>query len=191
MAATLGCWPVDMCQSALVMITFRSVVVPADAEAVAAFLSSNSWPYHGRTAVSLEAAAQIEVASESVESSWILDGGTVVGLVRLIDLDDIDRGGSPVFDLRVGAGHRGQGIGTHAVNWLTDRLFDAHPRLHRIEATTRVDNVPMRIVLERCRYVLEGEFREAWLNENGTRSDTSAYAILRTDWTGTAGNSLG
>lgn len=174
-----------MCHGSNVAITLRSIFLPADAEAVAEFLLSNSWPYHSRTVVSADAEAQIEIASESVESFWILDSGSVVGLVRLLDLDDIHRGGSPLFDLRIADGHRGHGIGTHTVNWLTGHLFVAHPALHRIEATTRADNVAMRAALERCKYVLEGEFREAWTDEDGTRSNTSAYAILRSDWRST------
>ena len=136
---------VAMWHGATVAITFRSIISPADGDAVAQFLSSNSWPYHSRPAVSADEAAQIELASESVESYWILDGGVAVGLVRLLDLDDIDLGGSPVFDLRIGEARRGRGIGTRTVNWLTRRLFVTHPTLHRIEATTRADNVAMRI----------------------------------------------
>ena len=166
-------------------LSFRSIFIPADGDAVAQFLSSYSWPFHNPSALSVDLAAKLEVASESVESYWILDDGSTVGVVRLFDLDDIDRGGSPLFDLRIADEHRGRGIGTQAVNWLTNHLFVAHPALHRIEATTRSDNVAMRRVLERCRYVLEGEFREAWTNEDGTRSNTSAYAILRSAWTRT------
>jgi RimJ/RimL family protein N-acetyltransferase len=175
-----------MWHRATVTITFRSILIPADGDAAAQFLSSNSWPYHSRAAVSADEAAQIELASESVASYWILDGGVSVGLVRLLDLDDIDRGGSPLFDVRIGEAHRGRGIGTRTVNWLTGHLFVTHPALHRIEATTRADNVAMRSVFERCRFVMEGEFREAWPNEDGTRSNTLAYAILRSDWARTS-----
>lgn len=166
-------------------ISFRSIFIPADSDAVTQFLSSNSWPFHNPSAMSVEAAANLQTSSESVESYWILDGGSTVGVIRLFDLDDIDRGGSPLFDLRIAEECRGRGIGTQAANWLTGHLFVAHPALHRIEATTRSDNVAMRRVLERCRYVAEGEFREDWTNEDGTRSNTSAYAILRSDWTRT------
>lgn len=167
------------------VISFRSIFIPADSDAVALFLSSNLWPFHNPSALSVDAAANVQIASESVESYWILDGGSTVGVVRLFDLDDIDRDGSPLFDLRIADERRGRGIGTDTVNWLTAHLFVAHSALHRIEATTRSDNVAMRRVLERCRYVAEGEFREAWTNEDGTRSNTSAYAILRSDWTRT------
>jgi RimJ/RimL family protein N-acetyltransferase len=54
--------------------------------------------------------------------------------------------------------------------------------LHRIEATTRGDNVAMMTVLERCRYVREGVLREAWRSENGERHDTMVYGLLRRDW---------
>ena len=105
------------------------------------FLSSYSWPFHNPSALSVDLAAKLEVASESVESC--LGSSTTdrqFGVVRLFDLDDIDRGGSPLFDLRIADEHLPRrGIGTQAVTWLTNHLFVAHPALHRIEATTRSD----------------------------------------------------
>ena len=110
---------------------------------------------------------------------------TVVGLVRLLDLDDVDDG-SPLFDLRIGSAHRGQGFGTAAVTWLSDYLFAEFPVLHRIEATTRGDNAAMIAVLEGCGYRHEGRLREAWKSRDGSRHDTMLYALLRREWSGGA-----
>ena len=161
--------------------TFRRVVVPGDIDTVVAFLSANEWPFHGRSTLSLDEAATVTMSGAGIESYWIVDDDAVVGLVRLLDLDDV-ADGSPLFDLRIGVRHRGRGLGTLAVRWLTTHLFERYELLHRIEATTRDDNVAMRSVLERCGYRIEGELREAWRNDDGSRSNTIVYGLLRPEW---------
>ena len=93
-------------------------------------------------------------------------------------LDDVVDG-SPLIDLRLAASDRGRGVGTAALGWLTDHLFDTYPELHRVEATTRGDNLAMQRVFERCGYRSEGRMVEAWRQPDGTRFDALAYAILR------------
>lgn len=160
-------------------LRFEPVRRDDGAGAVVSFLAGNRWPFHGVPDLTPGAAAEVAVASDDVASFWIRDDehGTV-GLIRLLDLDDVEDG-SPRFDLRIGEAHRGRGIGRQAVEWLTAHLFGAHPGLHRIEATTRADNAAMRAVLERCGWRLEGRFVEAWRQSDGTRHDALAYAILR------------
>lgn len=142
------------------------------------FLCGSTWPFHGCRRLSATAAAAVRVSGGDVESYWILDRDVVVGLIRLLDLDDVDDG-SPVFDLRIGEEHRGRGIGTAAVSWLSAYLFDRFAVLHRIEATTRDDNLAMQTVLERCGYWREGVLREAWKNDDGSRNDAVVYGLLR------------
>jgi RimJ/RimL family protein N-acetyltransferase len=161
-------------------VTFERVGDDQRAEVVE-FLRAHEWPFHGRSTLSLDDARAIELASDDTESFAIWDFGEIVGLVRLFDLDDM-LNGSPLFDLRVALEHRGRGLGTAAVSWLSKHLFDAHPELHRIEATTRGDNVAMMTVLERCGYRREGVLREAWRSENGERHHTMVYGLLRSDW---------
>jgi RimJ/RimL family protein N-acetyltransferase len=72
------------------------------------------------------------------------------------------------------------------VNWLSDYLFVEYPALHRIEATTRSDNVAMITILERCGYHHEGLLREAWKSRDGSRHDTMLYGLLRREWSGAA-----
>jgi RimJ/RimL family protein N-acetyltransferase len=163
-----------------VPLTFEKVA-PTDLDAVASFLAADEWPFHGRSRLSLDDARGVVVCDPETESFWIREAGVAVGLVRLLDLSDLDDG-SPLFDLRIPAAHRGHGIGTATVRWLSDHLFGQHPTLHRIEATTRGDNVAMRTVLERCGYRLEGVFREAWRSANGDRHDALAYGVLRHEW---------
>ena len=159
-------------------LTFQEIRWPAEAERTAEFLSANAWPFHGVPQLSSSAAASIRVAGEDVRTFWIRNGDSTIGIIRLLDLDDVVDG-SPLFDLRIAERWRGQGVGRSAVRWLTSYLFSTYPELHRIEATTRHDSVAMQAVFDHCSYRLEGRMVEAWTNADGTRSDTLSYAILR------------
>jgi RimJ/RimL family protein N-acetyltransferase len=155
---------------------------PADADIVVSFLTAHEWPFHGVSRLTPEAAAAVRVVSDDIASFWIRDSDRVVGLIRLLDLDDLDNG-SPLFDLRIATRDRGRGIGRFAVGWLTAHLFTTYLGLHRIEATTRSDNAAMQAVFARCGYRQEGRMLEAWKNANGSRSDTLTYGILRREFT--------
>ncbi|CAN5804773.1 hypothetical protein BH24ACT5_BH24ACT5_19200 [soil metagenome] len=163
-------------------VSFRRVSLPGDAEEIVRLLCGSSWPFHGRSHVSTSEAAGMDVLTDDVDSYWILDHGRPVGLIRLLDLGDVDDGGSPLFDMRIAEPHRRRGIGSVAVAWLTDHLFERFSGLHRIEAATRPDNDGMRGVLDRCGYQLEGRLRESWPNEDGSRTDAMIYGILRREW---------
>lgn len=158
-------------------LRFELLDWPVDAPKVVEFLSSNEWPFHGRQRLSSAEAEAVGVVGDDIATYWIRDGDETIGMIRLFDLDDIDDG-SPLFDLRIAEGHRGRGVGREAVRWLTRHLFAAYPGLHRIEATTRADNLAMQAVFDRCGYRLEGRMVEAWKNTDGTWSDTLVYAIL-------------
>jgi RimJ/RimL family protein N-acetyltransferase len=160
---------------------YSAVEWPQDAELAIDFLVASEWPFHGTVRLSPEQAAELTLVAEDVISFWIRDGDDMVGLIRVFDLDDIEDG-SPLFDLRVAAAHRGRGIGQAALGWMTHHLFSTYADLHRIEATTRHDNVAMQHVFDSCGYRQEGRFVEAWKNEDGTWSDTFAYAMLRREW---------
>lgn len=161
-------------------LTFEPVDT-TEADAVVAFLTSNDWPFHGTPRLSAAQAKAISIADAQTRSYWTRDAGTIVGLVRLLDLDDVDDG-SPLFDLRIASEHRSRGLGTAAVRWLSEHLFVEYPSLHRIEATTRDDNVAMIAVLDRCGYRREGLLREAWKSQDGSRHDTLIYGLLRREW---------
>ncbi len=169
---------------ALYVPTFVPVVWPADAEAAVAFLSSNEWPYHGQPILSEEQAAKVRLVGDEIESFWVKASDETIGLIRVFDLEDLDVG-SPLLDIRIAHPHRGQGVGTAAVSWVVDHLFSSYSQLHRIEATTRHDNLPMQRVFDRCGFRLEGRMLEAWANADGSRADTWTYAILRREWSAT------
>jgi RimJ/RimL family protein N-acetyltransferase len=162
-------------------LDFAELDLERDSEGAASFLSQNTWPFHGRSTLTVEDARQIKLcAPDQVRSFWINENDSPVGLVRVFDLEDADHG-SVLFDLRIAAESRGRGIGRIAVAWIVDMLFSEYPSLHRIEATTRFDNHAMRHVLELNRFVLEGRLRETWSSDDGTRYDTALYGRLRSD----------
>jgi RimJ/RimL family protein N-acetyltransferase len=72
---------------------------------------------------------------------------------------------------------QGQGIGTQAVRLLTDSLHeDGWPR---VQASTAVDNIAMRRVLERCGYAIEGVLRSFAPDGPAGRADYVMYASVR------------
>jgi RimJ/RimL family protein N-acetyltransferase len=161
--------------------SFERVRLPADRADLIDLLTASTWPFHSAPTLTGAAVDEMDISSPSADSYWVCIDGVRSGLIRLLDLDEIDDG-SPVFDLRIAADQRGRGAGRAAVTWLTSHLFGMYPSLHRIEATTRHDNLAMQGVFDRCRYRLEGRLRESWRNQDGSRHDTLVYAILRWEW---------
>jgi RimJ/RimL family protein N-acetyltransferase len=153
-----------------------------DAQALAEFLASEEWPFHAgprqTTARARERILSGEFDGDHDRTYWIVAAAARIGMVHIEDLGN----GSPLFDLRLRASHRGQGLGTAAVKWLTATVFDEFPDLNRLEATTRQDNVAMRRVLVKCGFTKEAHYRQEWPSENGLRYDSIGYGILRGDW---------
>lgn len=77
-------------------------------------------------------------------------------------MGNIESRETPLFDLRIATDHRKQGIGMAALRFLTAYVFDNYPNKHRIEGTTRVDNVAMRLAFASVGYVKEAHYRQAW-----------------------------
>jgi RimJ/RimL family protein N-acetyltransferase len=72
---------------------------------------------------------------------------------------------------------RGRGFGLEAVTLFTDYLL--REAMDRVQASTAVDNVAMRTVLERAGYEFEGVLRSYAPGEDG-REDYAIYATVRT-----------
>ena len=75
--------------------------------------------------------------------------------------------------------HRGQGYGTIAQRLLADYLF-AMTTVHRLEATTEIDNIAEHRALERAGFVREGVLRGRGF-VRGQWRDGLMYARLRDD----------
>lgn len=152
-----------------------------ESELLADFLTSESWPFHSGAEDRDEIRAGVAGGyydGGSARTYWIVAGDERVGLIRLFDLGDA----TPMFDLRIRAAHRGQGIGGRALGWLTGHVFAAAPGAARIEGTTRQDNTAMRRAFRRAGWVKEAHYRDAWPASGGAVYDAIGYAILRRDW---------
>jgi RimJ/RimL family protein N-acetyltransferase len=154
----------------------------SQADELARFLSSETWSFH---AGERETAARVRVRinngafdSGHDRTYCIQANSGRVGFVHLTDLGN----GAPLFDLRLLSGHRGRGLGTITVKWLTEQVFQEFPCLIRIEANTREDNIAMRRVLTKCGFVKEAHHRDAWPADGGAVYDSIGYGILRRDW---------
>ncbi|QIF04817.1 GNAT family N-acetyltransferase [Roseimicrobium sp. ORNL1] len=162
-------------------LEFREIDPEQEANATAGFLSRNTWPFHARTRLTLDEARKVRLGPPGeVRTFWIHENDSPAGIVRAFDLEDADVG-SVAFDLRIADACRGRGIGRAAIGWLAEWLFAEYPLLHRIEASTRVDNHAMRRALECNGFVLEGQLRQTWRSEDGKRHDTALYGRLRSD----------
>ncbi|MEJ5913950.1 GNAT family N-acetyltransferase [Pseudokineococcus sp. 1T1Z-3] len=156
--------------------------LPQDVDLLTDFLTAAPWPFHVRSRSTAEdvrrSVDEGRWSGATTSSWWVLVGVVRAGLLRLDDVGD----GTPLFDLRVDAGHRGRGVGTAAVRWAAEHLFTREPGLTRVEATTRVDNAAMRRVLGRCGFVQESQWRASWPDDAGGVHDGVGDGLLRTDW---------
>lgn len=167
-------------------LVVRSVRRGEAAEALADFLCADAWPFHagGRPtrAQVLDRVASGYYDDEATETFLFSDGRDVVASLRLTDLLD----DTAMADVRVAGPRRSRGVGTDVLRWATGHAFATREQVHRIEATTRHDNLAMRRVLRRCGYVKESHYRASWPDGEGRLLDAVGYAILRGDWrTGT------
>ncbi|NDU76749.1 GNAT family N-acetyltransferase [Actinomadura sp. DSM 109109] len=152
----------------LVGVRLRAVQM-ADAEALAALYRANRdylrpWePERGEEYFTVDGQRdnlRELVEAYAAEEMWpgvILVGDEVAGRITL---NNILRG--PLQSCFVGywvaRAHAGRGVATEAVRQALDVAFDAL-RLHRVEAFTRVDNLPSQRVLERNGFTPVGTAR--------------------------------
>ncbi|SCG70134.1 GNAT family N-acetyltransferase [Micromonospora humi] len=106
-----------------------------------------------------------------------VDGDRLVGLGGLSVTSVEHRRGEIGYAVRTA--HQGAGLGTEITRLLLDLAFE-QVGLHRVEATTRPDNVASRRVLEKAGLRPEGVSRDH-LRVRGVWRDSARYAILATD----------
>jgi RimJ/RimL family protein N-acetyltransferase len=164
-------------------VRLSPIELTTDRDELIAFMTANDFPFHAGP----RAAAQdveLRIARGGFEDPdhatyWIeLERHGRVGLVILEDLTD----NAPMFDIRVAAERRGQGVGRAAVAALTDLVFTRWPEVNRLEGQTREDNIAMRKTFLRSGFVKEAHYREGWPVPGGQPMASVAYAILRRDW---------
>ena len=78
------------------------------------------------------------------------------------------------------AADRGKGYGREATELMTTHLFD-EADAGRVQATTALDNLAMRRVLEALGFVHEGTLRAFMPGPDG-REDYAIYAVTREAW---------
>lgn len=165
-------------------VSFDPFVPESDADALVAFLSDNTFPFHVTPVVD-RARERVEAGaywSQGRLGFWVEVDGARVGIAVLDDVEDIADGGAPLFDLRLGEHARGRGLGEPVLRALTSSVFQRYPTARRFEGHTREDNLAMRRVFIRSGWVKEAHYREAWPVEGGAPKASIAYAILRRDW---------
>lgn len=156
--------------------------VADDVDALASWLASEPWPFHGLRQQWTEEEVVAAVSSGEFtgvnRSMWVRADDTRVGLLRFRWLDET----SPDVDLRVLARYRGRGVGSAMLEWAAAFVFTETER-HRLGGETRADNLAMRRVFERCGWTREAHYRASWPDGRGGWADSLGYAILRDDWT--------
>lgn len=75
----------------------------------------------------------------------------------------------------------GHGYATEAVRALLTYLFEARGK-HRVTADCDPRNARSSALLERVGFRREGELVEAYLEEDGTRSNSLLYGLLAREW---------
>jgi len=105
--------------------------------------------------------------------------GRLVGDVQARSSEDAFPPGNFEIGIDLLAGERGHGYGTEALRLFTAHLFEGGAG--RIQASTALDNVSMRRVLERVGYRFEGVLRGFMPKADGGRDDYALYAVIRTD----------
>lgn len=144
-----------------------------------------------RWALEISDAARDELRSRIASSGEFADGEILLAVDaagRLIG--DIQarqpRLGLPhgVFELGIeifDPTDRGRGYGAEAITLFTSHLFETLGA-HRVQATTDADNEPMRHVLERFGFSLEGVLRAFMPSRDGPPRDYAMYGMTRDDW---------
>ena len=78
-------------------------------------------------------------------------------------------------------GDRGRGVGTQTIALLSSYLFE-HEDAIRVQATTDVDNAPMRGALERLGFAFEGVLRGYMPDPGGAPHDYAMYGLTEAAW---------
>lgn len=166
------------------MVKFHEVTLE-EKDSLAEWLSTDVWDNFATPKVSNEMALkwveQGRFHGDDKKTFWIcVNEHNRIGLLQLYDLLDP----TAMFDLRLNTHYRRMGIGSQALRWLTDYVFETFSGVNRIAANTRQDNIGMRKALLSCGYVKEAHYRGGSKAGDNPADwvDVVAYAALRYDW---------
>jgi len=116
-----------------------------------------------------------------LDYAWIIEAGTLIGQIRLDNVDLRDRRAS----LAIGIDDRaklGIGLGTEAVDLVSEYAFDIL-MLHRLSVRVVEYNTRAIRAYEKCGFVVEGREREAALVD-GIWHDDVMMALLDREYAG-------
>lgn len=152
-------------------------------EDLVGFLTSEAWEFYGVPNPKEERIRENYnnqfYTGEENKSFWITtEEDKKIGFIRVYDFQD----STPLIDIRISSNYKGQGIGTKALTWVVDYIFNNYHDKERIEGNTRRDNYGMRCVFYKCGFVKEAHYRNAWKDSNGKNYDAIGYGITREDW---------
>ncbi|MEO6536492.1 MAG: GNAT family protein [Candidatus Paceibacterota bacterium] len=155
---------------------------PSDIPALHALLTSNRWEYFIDPVIDeegLKVRDEKYFLSETNQTLISLNNdGELKGYIRFFDIKNSDDD-APDFIVSVDENARGKGIGTELVREGVKYIFNKYDQIRRIEATTRIDNVPMQKVFEAAGFTHEATYRKAWKIRGGEHVDAFGYGILK------------
>lgn len=165
------------------LIEFQS----GDIDVLCSILTSDTWPFHSTPVLEKEKIiGQLEKGffNGTGKRTFLIEyANKKVGVIRLFDIGESrEDDETPLFDIKIKSEFRGKGIGESAVRKLIDLVFNEYPNKNRFDATTRADNIAMRRVFEKCGFMKEAHYRQAWPDDEGNKFDCAGYSILRQDW---------
>ncbi len=168
------------------MIIFKEFTAE-DKDALVSFLTGERWDFYSLPQIPegkiIEQLSRSYFTGSGIKTFWICNDDFKIGLIRLFDLgEENDASETPLFDIKLKKQFRGKGIGGQAVKWLIEYVFTNFPQKNRLDATTRIDNFAMRRVLEKCGFVKEAHYRQAWPDGEGNKYDCAGYSVLKSDW---------
>jgi RimJ/RimL family protein N-acetyltransferase len=143
--------------------------IPEDLQSLQNLLISNTWEFFLDTTIDKETV-------EKYRDEKYFDNQTTKTLVYL------DDDGTIQGYIRFYEKCRGKGIGKALIHAGLKYIF-VHFNTRRIEASTRVDNIPMQKLFEASGFTHEATYRKAWENrQTGEYVDSLGYAILREEF---------
>ncbi len=155
---------------------------PSDLPALHHLLTSNRWEYFIDPIIDeegLNVRDLLYFSSDTHKTLVYVDTrGSILGYIRFFDIENSDSD-APDFIVSVDEHSRGKRIGLELVKQGVKYIFSTYDKIRRIEAATRVDNIPMQKVFESAGFTHEATYRKEWRVSKDHYVDSLGYGILR------------